>query len=364
MPFPVIRENNIPTAIVVLDGLRTGDGGNGDDPVSQNISPFNRDSSLSPPPSPPLTTRARPSTPTLPSTATADQTITPPPPPSSPEVITGNAKRGRRYRFDRSADVVLLRCVSDAGAHVCKWGQTDALFDGVLKSFYENNAATSFESTIKPTKKTLIDRYRRLMQKRKETVAMNIASSGIAEMNDEADDIMDDLIVQVQDMEERRKSESEELRGREAQLVKSSALIRENAIRRRSSVDEDRSDDIEIESEIGGSDGTPSSTRKRRRIRMEEFDDNIPESLKEDLKIRQQLEAEKLELEKESIKMQRERVLAENRRYEKIMETNERRMEIEQKRLELDAKERKDAALERSKVVDVLSLLAEQLRKK
>lgn len=62
------------------------------------------------------------------------------------------------------------------------------------------------------------------------------------------------------------------------------------------------------------------------------------ETLKEDLKVRQKLEAKKLEMKREEIKIQRERVMADNDSYQNIIQTTNRRLEIEQKHLEIDAK--------------------------
>lgn len=49
-------------------------------------------------------------------------------------------------------------------------------------------------------------------KKRRETESLNIASSGIEESNTEADELLDDIIVQVLDMDEKRKAQAEELR--------------------------------------------------------------------------------------------------------------------------------------------------------
>lgn len=55
------------------------------------------------------------------------------------------------------------------------------------------------------------------MQKSRETVAMNVASSGISETNTVGDEILDDLILQVKI--HGRKTEAEELREGEVHLV-------------------------------------------------------------------------------------------------------------------------------------------------
>lgn len=82
--------------------------------------------------------------------------------------------------------------------------------------------------------------------------------------------------------------------------MESGNKILEFSVRRRSSVDFDYDDDMEVESEIGGSEGTPSSYRKKRKRAVEESsDDDMKEPLKEDLAVIQKMEALKEELKKE-----------------------------------------------------------------
>lgn len=86
--------------------------------------------------------------------------------------------------------------------------------------------------------------------------------------------------------------------------------------------------------------------------------------------LRQKLEAEKVELKIEQNKLdqerladEKERMSAENERFLKLFDTNVRRRGMEQMRLDIDAVERKRYAKDVSKVVDVLVILPEQLKK-
>lgn len=71
-----------------------------------------------------------------------------------------------------------------------------------------------------PTKNTNIDRYRRRIQKWLESVELKVFSSEIVETNNEADVILNDLILQVKEMEldEKQRTEAEELQEREVKL--------------------------------------------------------------------------------------------------------------------------------------------------
>lgn len=212
------------------------------------------------------------------------------------------------------------------------------------------------------------------MKKRRATVAANKAASGIAEENTDADDILDDLILETDEMEESKRVEADTLRQREEQLLESGNNIRDFALRRRGSVDDEvvDLDDVSVRGSDGTPSRTPSSSRKRRRRTLEEdSDEDLQNTLKEDFVLRQKCEEEKVELKRQQLQLDRERLAAEKgrladekERFLKLFQTNERRLEIEQRRLDIDALERRGAAAERSKVVDVLSLLAEQLRKK
>lgn len=134
--------------------------------------------------------------------------------------------------------------------------------------------------------------------------------------------------------------EAEKLHERELELRRS---IRDSAIRRRSSSELDDDGEDEMESEFGGSEGTPSSSRKRRRMGGDgNIDEEMKDKLKEDLIARKDVEMEKINLQKEEIKMKRERLGADNSRYQNFVEINNRQLELEQKSFELDVKERKE----------------------
>lgn len=216
-------DDNIRAAIGDVEPLRAISGERSQDTVSDNMDPTTLTLSSSPP--------QPPSSEQIEQTPTTTHYPTPPPSPSSRSATRRAPGRGRRYRFDKSADLTLVKCVSLEGAHIAKWGQTDAMFENVYRTFYERTADSLFEASTKPTKKTLIDRYRRLMQKRKETVARNEASTGIAEGTTEADEIIDDMLLQCKEMEESRNLEAEQLQEREVELLRSEETIRQSAIK-------------------------------------------------------------------------------------------------------------------------------------
>lgn len=127
MSFPPFGDNEIKTAVLLIEQQRSPVGGNSTDSVSQNIFPSPLTSSPSPPP-PPVTSPPPVNTQEQSATAT-EQPSTPPPPHSYPNVKRQRTSRERRYRFDKSSDLTLLWCVENAGAHVARWAQTDAMFD-------------------------------------------------------------------------------------------------------------------------------------------------------------------------------------------------------------------------------------------
>lgn len=90
------------------------------------------------------------------------------------------------------------------------------------------------------------------MQKWREKVTFNVASSGIEEKTTEADDILDSLILQVKEMDKKWRMEAEELREWEVHILRSGDFIRESAVRSRRIIDEDDGDYMYIESEVGG----------------------------------------------------------------------------------------------------------------
>lgn len=291
----------------------------------------------------------------------------------------------RRYRFDSKADLVLLKCVVSCGAHTAKWGRQDTLFDNVFEKFYETMQSEDFSGLLRPPKKTMMDRYKRLLQKRRSTNATNSAMSGIAEEVTETGQLVDDIIFEVDETEEERRAESNTLREREQVLLDSGNQIRDMAVSRQGAVEQDMdgATNDEVTATGSTSEGQESSGSKRRRRQGDnDAEDEMQASLRKDMIERQKYSKEKVRLKTEEIAVDKERMAAENERFIKFIETSERRLEIDlkrveadanertrrleidQKRFELDSLERLEAAKERSKVVEVLSLLAQEFRNK
>jgi hypothetical protein len=100
---------------------------------------------------------------------------------------------GRRYKFDEEADLLLLKCVSLHGAHLCERGQTTALFVDVAASF--NPMGSSMSS------KNLWDRYKKLIKDFSDKNRNELASSGIAADYSEKHQPLSDKSTAIADKE-------------------------------------------------------------------------------------------------------------------------------------------------------------------
>ncbi|CAN8065886.1 unnamed protein product [Agarophyton chilense] len=85
------------------------------------------------------------------------------------------------FRFIKAYDMVLLRAVRLAGAHIAEHGQSDRLYQEVHKTFMEHVTYVVFKQMQEPSFKTLVDRFKRVVAQRREYVKVTSRASGITE---------------------------------------------------------------------------------------------------------------------------------------------------------------------------------------
>ena len=97
--------------------------------------------------------------------------------------IDGTKKRTlKRFRFSGNCDYFLLRAVGAIDAHSPVRGKANSLYVKVLNLSLKLSSAEILESTNKPSTKTLIDRFKLLVQQRRNDVKRKAKVSSIHEV--------------------------------------------------------------------------------------------------------------------------------------------------------------------------------------
>lgn len=140
--------------------------------------------------------------------------------------------RGRRFRFIESYDFFLLRAVCSVDVHLAGRGQSEGLYQKVHERFMDMVPAVVFRHMRKPSCKTLVDRFKRLVGQRREVVKRTARESGIIERYGEKEVLMDDLIQEMDEKEEVIRAEKDEQTENEKRLLAVGEHIRLQALKR------------------------------------------------------------------------------------------------------------------------------------
>ena len=244
---------------------------------------------------------------------------------------------------------------------ICPLGaKTEALYEEVRQLFLKAVPTTLFEHSQRPSGKTLADRFKGLIGKRREDVNRTSSASGIIEEHGEQEQLLDDLILEIDEKEESVRVEKEEQTGKEAELVAAGENIRKMALMRK----KNESSGSEVGDAAGAGDAgdsTTSSARKSKKREMSTSDDDIAASLIEQSAKRRHIETRRIDLEQERIEIERHRAEQEAEHFAKLQESTDRKLDLDEKRFAVEVEERKEAIEERKKMVDIMELLAKKL---
>ena len=139
----------------------------------------------------------------------------------------------KRFRFSGNCDLFLLRAVRANDAHIPARGKVNSLYVKVLNLFLKLSSAEILESTHKPYTKTLIDRFKRLVQQRRNDVKRTAKASGIHEAHGEKEVLLDDLIAEIYERDEMKRAEQEQRMQNNKRLQVAVDEIRTQAVKRR-----------------------------------------------------------------------------------------------------------------------------------
>ncbi|KAI0556720.1 rab11 family-interacting protein 1-like isoform X1 [Gracilaria domingensis] len=260
----------------------------------------------------------------------------------------------KRFRFSDTYDLFLLRSVRDADAHVPQWGETESLFDKVISTFMTLVPHRAFTCMHKPSKKTLIDRFKRLVCARREQNKVNERASGIAEEYGEKENLLDDLILEIDERTEQTRQEKAELQAKETKLIEAGEMIRSKALNRSSKLKRKNHDVTGPESSF--------HSKRVKQVDALQSDDAITTLIMEQSREQQKRESERIRVEQERLEVEKCRAERELERYETLKSESERRMALEEKRFELEKEERRQAMEERKHMLNIMAALSRKLQ--
>ena len=153
---------------------------------------------------------------------------TPSPAPTTSDnaaAATTNTKL-KRFRFTPTYDLHLVKSVRSVNAHIAKWGRSEGLYEEVREIFLKAIPSALIEHNQRPSSKTLADRFKRLVTKRRDDVKVTTAASGIVEVHGKQEQLLDDLIDEMDVTGEAVRLKKEEQTEQEAKLVAAGKTIR------------------------------------------------------------------------------------------------------------------------------------------
>ena len=276
------------------------------------------------------------------------------------------ATKLKGVRFADAADILLLKSISCSSAHLAAWGKKGALFEEVHKQFLGAAPAGVLAGRDRPSQKTLEDRFKTIVSRRRKAVKENAAASGIVEVYGEKETLLDDIILEMDEKAADNREERNEKSERERKLLEAGKSIR-NAALRRNGADGEALDDTVANSGAGSSRVSPSgSARDRRRQRAVyvcDSDDESNEILKKDMAHRREAQKRRLDINEKQFDLEEKRVRLDEIRFRGTQAAVSCRLDLDEKRAEVEIEERKQAMNERGKMIDVLAALASKIAK-
>lgn len=274
--------------------------------------------------------------------------------PQTPAQTTPN--KLKRIRFNSEWDALLLKSVVANNAHIAEHGQSQKKFEETVATFIASAPPSKMNTVIRPSWKTVYDRFKKLVADHRSEDRTNAGASGIDEEESETSALLYDIVQAMDDTAEARRAERNEKTDADRRLQEAGEIIREQALTRVARPTRTVTEDEEsVKKKRKASDSYGSDDEQSALIKS-----HIDAQSKADEK-RCKIETERLQLERSGFEQQklfqdREHILKMRR-----MELEERRLALDEKRVALDAEERRSQIEERSKTLEVLGSLVKKL---
>ena len=273
----------------------------------------------------------------------------------------------RRIRFSTAWDILLLKAVVTADAHLAPHGEAQMRFQDALTHFVAAVPPATFETIQAPSWKTLNDRFKKIVADHREAVKRNEAASGILEVRGEQEMKLDDIFQAVDGNEEARRAERDERTELDKRLRTAGEEIRNRAVSRASSsANCDASGASEGASSLIPTISTPLT--RQRSINGLASDDEDEALMKRHIQQQKDAEMRRLKLEEERFEFQKVQSERESEHMRRREALEERRFDLEERRLQMDEQreiiereERRAAISERKEMTNILSALVKKL---
>ena len=277
--------------------------------------------------------------------------------PTQPSPRTPSPPKKKRIRFSHVWDVLLLKAVSAVDGHRTPYGKQQDKFESALSIFLSSSPEGCFDKIQEPGHKTLSDRFKKIVADHRPAVRANVAASGITEVREEREVLLDDIVLEMDEWAEQRRSEREEKTEYDKCLQEAGEQMRDRALSRISPPG------------MGDTPSGSSAEKKKRRFAMDERDEEQQDLLSKHVKEKANMEQKRLKLDEECFEFEKwkgeEEVLRVKQAQEhdmKVLALSEKRIDLEVERASLDREERKSALDERRQIISELGALAEKLK--
>jgi len=257
----------------------------------------------------------------------------------------GSARK-KRIRFSAAWDVLLLKAVTAVDAHIAPHGEAQARFEEALTIFLSSGPPGGFDAICTPTWKTLSDRFKKVLCDHRQAVRNNAVASGIIEVRGERETLLDDVVLEVDELDEKRRTERDERTELDNRLLAAGEDVRARALGRR--IVED-------------------AERKRRSVAVDS-DSDEQDVIGEHIEARRELDVKRARLDEDRLSFENEvaekedlRALRQQENDAKRLLLDQRRIDLEIERVAMEREERRSAMEERKGMLAVLSALVKKL---
>lgn len=145
------------------------------------------------------------------------------------------ADKAGRFTFDDTCDVVLVRIVDMAEAHVATYSGVAAKWQGaraMIVASHELQKRVKDRGCPAPTWHTLQERFKLMIKKRREYVKKQEKASGASEEYGEFETFLDAMILQMDDKKDRGNQEKDAEYMKKKQLREAREGVRGAAVKR------------------------------------------------------------------------------------------------------------------------------------
>ena len=265
----------------------------------------------------------------------------------------------------------LLNAVSSANAHIAPWVRKGILFEEAHATFIRTAPRTVLGEKEPPSQKSLEDRLKVILCKRREDLKRTAGLSGIVEVYREKETLANDLILGIEEHAEEERATKDEKLKKEKIMTAAGLILRHRALNRKKgrssrfrSRSRSRSVPKEVDDEFDGGVGSrspsPTGTKTRRRIHTES-DDDATGAFVRNMAARQEQDNRRLKLKEQRYELEKKRMEDEERRFNANQESKRRKIILEEKKTAVEMEERKQAMVERARMIDSFAALAKKL---